>query len=235
MSDYFSAPMPGQRPAMASPMATPQVWPGAATVAPPAPSAVPGWPPYTGQPLSGGALAGLIAAAAFGAVLLVGILAAVAIPVFLQARDRAQAANTSVVMPEQVVGLSRLHDTRSLQMEEQLRAQPGNPVVGVFGSAGSVRAAVAVTRHSMSSQDQRDYFAGAETAWQSQGTSQMTFTPVDPGSLGGAMRCGTAQSQQFTICLFVDPGAFGTITLFGELAGSTDTPVAIREAVEHRR
>lgn len=221
MSDYFPTPVPGRR------AATAPAWPGAAPVR--AQTVAPGWPPYTARPMSGAVLAALIAGTALAVIVVIGILAAIAIPVFLDQRNKAAAAHTSVVIPEQVVGLSRMHDARSQQLEEQLRAQPGTPEVGIYGVDGSVRAAVAVTRHAMTSSDERNFFAGAE------GSSEVAYAPAATGSLGGTMRCGTAPTRQFSVCLFVDRGAFGSITLFGELVGRTDTSVAIREAVEHRR
>jgi hypothetical protein len=217
---------------MAPPVATAPTWPGMAPVFPQAPSAVPGWPPYTGRPMSGGVLAALIAGTALAAILVVGILAAVAIPTFLQQRAKAEAANTTVVMPEQVVGLTRLHDARSLQLEQQLRAQTGLASVAVYGESGEISVAVAVDKHLMSDGDLRNFLAGVDQG--SQGRV-VHVTDVSPGRLGGVMRCATSTTSQFSICMFADHGAYGSIVLSGKLIGRTDTAVAIREAVEHRR
>jgi hypothetical protein len=178
-------------------------------------------------------LAAVIVACIVGSFIVVGILAAIAIPVFLNQRAKSEAAATTVSIPEQAAGLTRLHDARALQLEQQLRNQPGPPEVGVYGAGTSIRAAVAVTRHSMTSRDVNEFLAGAEGSFHHQGLGQVAFSDVDPGRLGGTMRC-SATASTFSVCVFADHGAYGTVTLFGAMTGHNEVAKAVREAVEHR-
>jgi hypothetical protein len=245
VSDYFSAPLPGagQRPAPVAPPAWPAQQPPAyapVSSAPPSyppPGYQPGapaWPTPTVSTMSVGMKVLIAIASVIGGFILLGILAAIAIPVFLNQRAKAEAAATSVSIPTQVVGLARLTDARSLQVEQQLRQQPGQPAVGVYGVNGSVRATVAVSRQAMSGADDAAFLQGAERGFQNQGVGQVFFTAVDAGRLRGLMRCATVVSPQFSVCVFADHGAFGSISLYGSLTGRTDVALSIREAVEHR-
>jgi type II secretory pathway pseudopilin PulG len=175
----------------------------------------------------------VIVGAALGVLVIVGILAAVAIPVFLNQRAKAQAAATTISLPAQMLGLTQLHDARSLQMEQQLRQQPGQPHVGVYGMQGSLRAAVTISKRAMSPADRRSFLAGAESE-DVPNAGSLSWSDVGPGRLGGVMQCATATKLPFSICVFADAGAFGTITLFGPYTGRADVALALRESIEHR-
>ena len=232
MSDYFAPPVPSRdaRPAPPTP-----VWPGQASVTPvPAPAAIPGWPPYTGSSMSGGLKVLIGLGIAVGSFVLVGILAAIAIPVFLNQRAKSVAAATTVSIPTQVVGLTRLSDARSLELEQQLKNQPGQPEAGVYGVQGSVRAAVTVSRHAMSTVDINSFLSGAESNFQNKGLGAVSFADVNAGHLGGVMRCATVTLPHVTVCMFADHGAYGTVILYGPAAGQSGTARSVREAVEHR-
>jgi hypothetical protein len=170
---------------------------------------------------------------AVGSFVLLGILAAIAIPVFLNQRAKGEAAATTVTIPAQVVGLSRLTDAQSLRLEQQLKNQPGQPQVGVYGVQGSVRAAVAVSRHAMTTADINSFLSGAESSFQNKGVA-VSFSDAPTGHFGGVMRCATVAVPHVTVCLFADHGAYGTVSLYGPSAGRSDTALAVREAVEHR-
>jgi len=176
---------------------------------------------------------------ALGAAMLlltvIGIVAAVAIPVFLNQRGKAAAAGTTVQMPGRAVGLVRLTDATSLRYEQQLLQvpTPGPHLAAVYGTAtGQRRALVLAGKAAMSRQDQAAFLAGEERGVAN--TVPLRFHDVAPGKLGGSMRCGEAPERQLTICLFIDAGAYGTIDLLGSLR-DTRTAVALREQVEHRR
>lgn len=238
MSDYFSAPVPGaaSAPGSTPPRSAPAGWPPPAHGYAPAPTGPPGWPAYApaSSETSGLLKALIVVSIVVGTIIVMGILAAIAIPVFLEQRAKSEAAATTVAIPDQLLDLTRLHDARAVQLEQQLRSQPGNPEAGVYGVAGSVRATVSVKRQRMSSGDERDFMTGAESSFQNQGVGHVIFSDADPGRLGGFMRCATVSSPTFSVCLFADHGAYGSITLFGDRAGRDDVAVSVREAVEHR-
>ncbi len=93
----------------------------------------------------------------------------------------------------------RLADAASLRDEQQLlqAPSPGHHLAAVYGTVtGQRRALVLAGKVTMSRQDQADFLASAEH--RIAGSVPSGFQAVDPGELGGSMRCGmsaTARQQ----------------------------------------
>jgi hypothetical protein len=211
-----------------------------ATVAPAYPSA-PAYPPYppvpqqqpwpyAAPPSSGpsGPVIALIAVVA--TVVVLGVLTAVAIPVFLQQRDLSR--RTTVSVPAEVAGLPRSTDAAGQTAEARLQALPGpgDHVAGAFGAAGT-RVVVGAARYHLSSKEQRDYLSSSVAEATAQGVH---LASVAPGRLGGSMRCGTSSVAPMTICVFADGGSYGVVVVTGPTADPTGTARAAREAFVHR-
>jgi hypothetical protein len=198
----------------------------------------PGWnPQFAPSGGSGGSRALIIVAAVVGTVIVVGILAAIAIPVFLNQRAKAEAARITVSAPATVGGWTRLTDPTSRAIEQQLLAAPGpgTRVAGVYGSGGRKQAFFSAGHVAMSFADRRDFLAGAESgAARSTELGGAVFIDADPGVLGGRMRCTSLATGNVTVCLFADAGAYGSVTVFGSVNQGVTLARTVREAVEHR-
>jgi len=213
-----------------------------ATAAPPYPPApaYPAYPPYPGVPqqpwpyaaptssTARTVLIGLLAA--FVGVIVVGILAAIAIPVFLNQRDLAR--RTTVSVPADVAGLPRATDPAGLAAEERLGALPGpgDHVSGAYGSAAG-RVVVGAAAYHLSSKDQDDYLGSAVEEARSQ---DVRLATVAPGRLGGHLSCGSSPTGITTICVFADRGSYGIVVVTGAVADPVGTARAAREAFVHR-
>jgi type II secretory pathway pseudopilin PulG len=172
-----------------------------------------------------------------GTLVIVGILAAVAIPVILNQRAKSEAARITVAAPAKVAGWSRLTDAASLELEQQLISTPGpgTHVAGVYGTGGLKRAFFTASHAQLSFADRRGFLAGAENgAARTPEFTQVAFFDSDPGPLGGSMRCATLTANRVTVCLFADAGAYGTVTVFGPVDQGPISARTMREAVEHR-
>ena len=225
MDDYFAGAV-HRAPTTAAPPLTPAYppYPG------PAYQAVPQQPwPYAAPPSSGPSrlVVGLLAALA--SLVVLGVLAAVAIPVFLSQRDLSR--RTTVSVPDQVAGLPLATDAVGVAATARMSALPGpgDHVAGAYGSAGT-RVLVGVARYHLSGKDQDEYLSHAGTEATTQG---VRLAAVAPGALGGRMRCGAAVAAPMTVCVFVDGGSYGIVVVTGTTDG-TGTARAAREAFVHR-
>ena len=237
MDDYFAGSSRPQQP----PPAPSQTW-SAATPAPPAPPQA--WPPQAQpagwgyQPAQQGMSTGvkvLIGVAiALGSIVVFGILAAIAIPVFLDQRAKGTAAQTTVSMPPTAAGLTLRTDAASQQLAEQLSVSslPGNHLVGAYGGTTRPEALVTITKHYLSAADQNAYLAGAERGAQQSSGSPVQFEDIDAGALGGEVRCSSRATV--TICFFADAGAYGSAVVLGIPERGTLLVPQLRAAVEHR-
>lgn len=238
MDDYFAG-YGSQRPAPPEPFGVPPYPPPAAPGWHHQPAA-PGWNPQwavTDGAGSGLARVLLWLAVAVGAIVVLGVLAAVAIPVFLDQRATGEAGRTSVSAPATVAGWSRLTDPASLALEKQLVSvsTPGVHVAGVYGTDGRPHAFFGASHAAMSFRDRRDFLAGAEAgAQRSPETAGAVFSDSDPGRLGGTMRCATLVRTEATVCFFADAGAYGMVTVFAVGEQGQGHVRTLREAVERR-
>ena len=168
---------------------------------------------------------------ALGSLIIVGILAAIAIPVFLNQRAKAEAAAVHVAIPESAAGLQRLH-TETASSIEQTLMQPGTPgthYAAVYGTGGRMVASVGISTHTMLPGDRKAFLRGAK-----EGTSSGfvgSFAPVDAGKLGGDFQCASA-GKAGVICLFADAGSYGVVTVNRDYTTGVAMARQIREAVE---
>lgn len=189
------------------------------------------WGPPVVPPTSSGpsrVLLGLLIGLA--ALVALGVLAAIAVPVFLDQRDLAR--STTVSAPEQVLGLPHLTDATSAAAESrmQLLPGPGDHVGGVYGTGG-VRLVVGAARYHLSRSDQEEYLTSAGREASLQGA---TLSDVEAGRLGGSMRCGASARLPMTICVFADGGSYGVVVVTGPADDPTGMARSAREAFVRR-
>jgi hypothetical protein len=216
----------GQAPPYAVPAgwSAPQSWNGQQSWVPPA---------------SGGrspATTALIAVAAvFGTLVVVGLLVAIAIPVFLNQRGKDVAARTTVAIPPTAAGLPLRTDAAGERLAQPLRDLdiPGTHLAGAYGGAARPEAVVGITKHYMSPADQRGYLRGSVAAARRASDNESAeFGDIAPGLLGGTVRCSSASTM--TVCFFVDAGAYGSVVVFGTEERAMELVPQLRAAVEHR-
>jgi hypothetical protein len=181
--------------------------------------------PQPGASTASKVLIGL--AIALGSLVLLGILAAIAIPVVLDQRGKSAAARTVVGVPDTLVGYPRMSGDIATQIEQHLKSAPGpgDHLAAVYGTTLPA-VAVSVTKQYMNPAQQRAFLRGVRS------TSDVTLSERDPGVYGGTLECGTERSA--TLCVFVDSAAYGAVIVF-----DGDDPEATvrqaRAAIEHRR
>ncbi|HUR14292.1 MAG TPA: hypothetical protein VM097_07345 [Mycobacteriales bacterium] len=221
MDDYF-----GQAAAPPSPaLPAPTAWPPPAGPYPP-----PAWgqPGYVAPPAgtSSGVKVLIAIAAGLGAFVVIGVLAAIAIPVFLNQRS-------VVSTPDVVLGFPRMTDAASRAEAERFLAMPipGRKVAASYGRDGEPVVVFGGASHSMSRGEGQDFFQGAERTY-TQSASFLRFVDVDPGARGGEMRCAGMSTDRgpATLCLFAGSHAYGTITVYG--ADGQALAVQVRNEVE---
>jgi hypothetical protein len=173
-------------------------------------------------------------------LVLLGIVAAVAIPVFLNQRARATYAATRIVLPSSVDGLPRNPAIKVAATVRQSQQDTDQVLPGVFvvsglgyGSAGNGPAAivlVAHSRHALSAVEQATMRLGAIARISRQGDS---LAPEPAGRLGGSFDCLIRDTA--TTCIAADPAGVFTITVgHGDPKTRVDTARRIRESIELR-
>lgn len=242
MDDYFagsrgSAPPPQPASPQATPFTPPPVWQQPPTATAPAQAWPPQWsaPPSPGRSPATTAL--IVVASVVGAIVVMGVLAAIAIPVFLNEREKAEAARTVVSIPPVAAGLALRTDAVGDGYAQRLRdiRTPGTHLAGAYGgAAGRPEAVVSVTRLRMSFADQRDYLdAAVRSAVRASAAGAAAFGDIAPGPLGGRVTCSSATTM--TICFFADAGAYGSVVVWADPARAMDLVPQLRAAVEQRR
>ena len=228
-------------PAPAGPFGAPPVappfGPGVAGVgAPP----LAGWAPAQARPgLPRWAVALIVVGAGFVAVC---VAAAVVIPVFLASRDRSVWRSTTFSLPATALGHGRISGPVVDQMSAKL-ALPwesyglDTPQVGAYGTVGVPSAAAVIVVHA-----RKPMSAGARSSFMTGAVAGLAASPppheVDPGRLGGDMRCSDQSSGpvSLTVCVSVDAAGAVAVAVVG--MGNGDAAVAqaraLREVVEHR-
>jgi hypothetical protein len=175
------------------------------------------------------------------------ILAAVAIPTFLNQRDKAIAAETTVAMPVELVGLPPSPDTAARQ---RLQGQLENlkhcgclslPVAEVYADAGQTHTlfiAAATLTAPFHSDDRAEFVRGFWHASRSAAGNAAVGEPQDrdPGKLGGTLSCAPLIGDVSGVtCVAIDAGSVVVLTDIqpGSLVSSA-LPTRAREAVVHR-
>lgn len=173
-----------------------------------------------------------------GALVVLAILAAIAIPVFLDQRAKALAARTTVSLPDRVGAMVRLGTPQAAAIEARLAGipGPGTHLAGVFGTGGTVQLAVGVTRRASTGADQQAYLRGSERGLDAVAGTTVAFADENPGTLGGSLRCGvmTPPGGSATVCFFVDAAAYGSVIVYNGSGDAVAVARQAREAVEHR-
>ena len=204
---------------------------------------LPAYPPAGRSGLPGWAIA-LIAA---GGVLTLLIMAAVAIPVFLQQQARAVLGSTSVSLPPAVAGLPQVDDPA---IRQQLAAQAAAiPTCGCTeplmltlyqDQAGTHRIVVMAGKFTRpaSASAQRSISDQTWLGLRDGAAGTVTFGPpvdVDPGLLGGRVSCAPITAGTTgRACVSVDGASLVTMMEFAPTITDPTVPVSVREAVVHR-
>jgi hypothetical protein len=196
---------------------------------PPAPYDRTGPPPagYVVPRRSRAVTALIVAAVVVAGVIGLGIVSAVAIPVFLSQRMRAEWKATTVSLPETFEGGQRISAPADLQPqtpEGMARVDVGN----YRTDAGVTLFVVAAkTGDPLTAEDQADARRSLLAGLASEG---MVLRETDAGALGGWFGCGIVAGSPSTACVATDHGSLVAVIVAG-----SDDPAAearrMREAV----
>jgi hypothetical protein len=180
-----------------------------------------------------------------GGLFVLGVLAAIVIPVFLNARAAGILHATTLAEPDQIAGLPKLDDaTAQQQVAAAARAVSANPdlqqtVVGIYGDRASrtmLMVIAAKARDGMTPEEQSRARAGFITGFQGAAGSSVQLTKHDPGRLGGYFACASP-SGPATVCLATDSATLVAAVVVAP-DGATDDAVSLsrqaREAVVKR-
>lgn len=222
--------------------------PAVATVPPPvyAPP-VYGTPPIYGPPPGrrrGGLPGWVIVLICVSLVpIVIGVLAAIVIPVFLNQRAKALDVATTVTFPANIGDLSR---ETGPEVEEQLRLMLSGAPAGVRESQGAIYSGQ--SKHTLlvwsarlpkgsGSGDLNDAIAGFQDGLLKNTPPGVTVSEPadrDAGRLGGRINCATYGGAMIgQICLAVDSAVIVTIVDLVRTP-DPDLPRRVREAVVHR-
>ncbi len=192
--------------------------------------------PYRGTP-TGMSVATkvLIGVAAGGlAFVIVGIMAAVAIPVFLNQRAKAVAAAGTLSLPGSLGSRHQLTDPANEARMSQVAAQmPKGTKVAVYGATPTDPSLIVyIYQAHLSQVDQSSFLDGFEGAANSDAAG---IHAVDPGPLGGEARCQSSAKDELTACMFVGPAGVVGVIVRETGVGAEQDALSIRAQVEHRK
>lgn len=175
----------------------------------------------------------LIGLAAGALVLvIVGIMTAIAIPVFLNQRAKATAAGTTMTLPATIGARQQLSDQASTDLARQLLAEmPQGTKLAVYGAPGDPSLVVYLYRQYLPAHEDAAFVAGVAKGAANAG---VTMHEADPGRLGGAARCGAVVGGGATHCVYADTAGAVGVVVRGEGAAAEYEAVSVREQVEHR-
>lgn len=221
-----AAPAPyGQPPLAAAPSYPPAYPPVPASYGPYAPAR---------QGMSTGAKVAIALGGAVAGLVVLGILAAIAIPVFLNQRAKSEAEGITITLPAQIAAYPRMTGAQDEQVQSLVAGLPPEAGTAQGAAYGVGRAMVIVIagRHVMLPKDRTDYLDGVTRSEARNGVTQVS---VDPGPLGGQMRCGAASDGTRTDCAFADAGAYGVIDVATTGPEAVALVLQVRAAVETHR
>jgi hypothetical protein len=222
--------------------APPPVGPGVSAYGVPAPAYQPAYPPVAApnaaRPLRTGMSTGAKIAVALGAtgagLVIVGIMVAIAIPVFLDQRARSEAEHISIALPGAVAGYPRMTGAADAQVQNLVSGLPreAGTAQGAAYGVGRPMVIVIAGRHVMLPRDRTTFLS--EVA-RSESGSGVTQTPVAPGPLGGQMQCGPAADGSRTDCAFTDAGSYGVIDVATTGPSAVSLAQQVRSEIETHR
>jgi hypothetical protein len=195
--------------------------------------------PYAGYApqrpgMSTGAKVAIALGSAVAGLVILGILAAIAIPVFLNQRAKAAADGITISLPGQIAAYPRMTGAADAQVQSLVTGLPpeAGTAQGAAYGVGQPSIIVIAGSHVMIEPDRTSFLNGVAKSEARAGVIQV---PVDPGPLGGQMRCGPAIDGSRTDCAFADAGAYGVIDV--AVTGSDALPLVqqVRAAVETHR
>jgi hypothetical protein len=175
--------------------------------------------------------------------LVVGLLAAIAVPVFLHQRADSLAAATTVSLPPSIENLSRVTGPDADSMLIAVMNQYPDPPPLLQGAVYSDRDRHTLVVFTMKWTEalDADYRRGVIARFeagvhrQPAGVHASDAADRDAGRLGGRMSCVTLTGTSIgQACVAVDPAAIVVVYDFSPSL-DTDLPRRAREAVEHRR
>jgi hypothetical protein len=171
-----------------------------------------------------------------GALLTVSLVAAVAIPVFLSQRAKAQWGSTSIALPDTFQGAPRI----STPTLEQLASATGGgyreSVVGAYRRSPTdlMLIIAAKPRDALTASDQERARAGFRKGFtsSSNGVDIELTQQKDAGKLGGWFGCGAARSAK--VCVATDAGSLVAVVMGPGVQDPAATARAAREATVRR-
>lgn len=231
---------PGQR-AVPNQFGPPPIQFGTAPVTPFGAEPPAAYSPYPVAQKRGGMPGWAIALIALGVgFIIVAVLAAVAIPVFLDQRERERVASTTITFPEAVEGLPRSTDAEAQErLQSLLAGMPSgmrDPQGAIYtdGSAQTIVLMSARFPRPAGPADMRDLMAGFDDGLVSNAPPGVTMSEPferEPGRLGGRIRCATMSGAATgQICMAADSASMLSITELSS-ASDPDLPRRVREAV----
>jgi hypothetical protein len=179
------------------------------------------------------------------AVVILGILFAIAIPVFLNQRAKAQWQATKVVIPPSVAGLDRITDGSA---DSLIKGMVGPTVtardIGVYGTLGP-KVVVVVALKSPKAMTEAAQARERAGFLQSAQSARIPFTmpqQQDAGSLGGWFGCTStptaaqpgAASSAVTVCLATDQGSLFAAVIGPGVSDPADVARQARKATVTR-
>ena len=185
------------------------------------------FPPTSGRSAGAKVLIGL--ALVVGGFVVLGILAAIAIPVFLS--QRAKPANRNIVLPSVLLDQQRLSSAdldASVAAEVaslQKHTPGGSQAQAAFYGQGGLPTFLVVA----GKPGRRPTPADTKAFFSTQSGGELTFTPVANGPFGGTMECGpaTANGVAATICGSVDDA--GVVYILGFNTSPSQLAIVTRE------
>jgi len=185
-----------------------------------------------------------------GALFAVAVIAAIAVPVYLNMHAKSIADSTTIATPAQIGDFSQATDQRALgaaqQFQQQMMADEGparmKEVLAAIYQQGSIRALVVAGRptKAMTEADQGKFIQGFVDGYERSSGVPPVMSPVVKGSLsglGGLFSCAQVEvgNTVDVLCLATSPGAFEVILVEGAAySEATDIAITLREGVEHR-
>jgi hypothetical protein len=150
-------------------------------------------------------------------------------------RHAATSAETTVVFPHQIGHLTRIDrgfDTQRAHMATLLPKGFEARLAG-YSRAGGLAAVVSAAATPLDARGEAEAMKEFDDAVRKMGAR---LAPVNAGPMGGQMTCGSlpVESITWTICAYVDRGAFGAILVSDHGQAARTEVLAIRKAVEHR-
>jgi hypothetical protein len=229
--DYFPPPRPASYPGppTGQPSGPPSGSPGGPHLGPG--SVVPRQSSGSGRPPPGRGmprwLIGLIATGV--AVFLLAIVAAVAVPVFLDQRLKAEFQATTVKLPAELNGQKRNTGAQARTVARTFAVEGiGVEDVAVYGPVGPKAVIILALKPpaAMSSTRQEVERADIERSFTAQGTTLALHAEPDPGPLGGWIGCGSTAAG-LEVCLATSAGSLITVI---SAAGTGDPVARLRQA-----